>query len=107
MFPRRLLNRVTTLSTVVATALVSLGIDSHPVIAADGNRPNIIYIMADDMGYGDLGCYGQKQIQTPHLDRMADEGVRFTDFYAGSTVCAPSMVKPNCRLCNVWARKYC
>jgi len=46
--------------------------------------------MADDLGYGDLGCYGQKQIQTPHIDRLAREGVKFTQFYAGSTVCAPS-----------------
>ncbi len=53
-------------------------------------KPNIIWIMADDLGYGDLGCYGQKQIQTPSLDKMAAEGVRFTDVYAGSTVCAPS-----------------
>ncbi len=53
-------------------------------------KPNIIFIMADDLGYGDLGCYGQKMIQTPHLDRVAAEGMRFTDFYAGSTVCAPS-----------------
>lgn len=51
---------------------------------------NLIFILADDLGYGDLGCYGQKLIQTPHLDRMAAEGVRFTRFYAGSTVCAPS-----------------
>jgi arylsulfatase A-like enzyme len=53
-------------------------------------RPNIIYILADDLGYGDLGCYGQKVIQTPELDRMAKEGLRFTQFYAGATVCAPS-----------------
>ncbi len=53
-------------------------------------KPNIIFIMADDLGYGDLGSYGQKTIKTPHLDRMAAEGVRFTQFYAGSTVCAPS-----------------
>src|SRR6476646_2040053 len=52
--------------------------------------PNIIYIMADDLGYGDLGCYGQKQIRTPNIDRLAIEGMRFTDFYAGCTVCAPS-----------------
>jgi arylsulfatase A-like enzyme len=52
--------------------------------------PNIIFILADDLGYGDLGCYGQKKIKTPNLDRMAAEGMRFTQCYAGSTVCAPS-----------------
>ena len=68
--------------------LVWLGI-VLPVSAAP-DRPNIIFIMADDLGYGDLGCYGQKRIRTPHLDRMAAEGMKFTQFYAGSTVCAPS-----------------
>ncbi len=53
-------------------------------------KPNVIFVMADDLGYGDLGCYGQKVIQTPNLDKMAAEGMRFTDMYAGSTVCAPS-----------------
>lgn len=53
-------------------------------------RPNIIFIMADDLGYNDLGTYGQRQIRTPNLDQMAREGLRFTNFYAGSTVCAPS-----------------
>ncbi|MDP7050644.1 MAG: sulfatase-like hydrolase/transferase, partial [Verrucomicrobiota bacterium] len=53
-------------------------------------KPNIIYILADDLGYGDLGCYGQKTLKTPNLDRMAREGMRFTRHYAGSTVCAPS-----------------
>lgn len=52
--------------------------------------PNVIFILADDLGYGDLGSYGQKLIQTPNLDRLAAEGMRFTQFYAGSTVCAPS-----------------
>src|SRR5712692_3299706 len=60
------------------------------VQSADARPPNILFILADDLGYGDLGCYGQKQIQTPHLDKMAAEGVRFTQCYAGSTVCAPS-----------------
>jgi arylsulfatase A-like enzyme len=53
-------------------------------------RPNIIWIVADDLGYGDLGSYGQTMIQTTNLDKLAAEGLRFTDFYAGSTVCAPS-----------------
>jgi arylsulfatase A-like enzyme len=52
--------------------------------------PNIIFIMADDLGYADLGCYGQKKIKTPNIDRLAAEGMRFTQCYAGSTVCAPS-----------------
>lgn len=54
------------------------------------DRPNIILIMADDLGYGELGCYGQKEIATPNLDQLAKDGLRFTHFYAGSTVCAPS-----------------
>jgi len=59
--------------------------------AADGpRRPNIVFILADDLGYGDVGCYGQQRIQTPNIDRLAKEGLRFTDFYAGCTVCAPS-----------------
>jgi arylsulfatase A-like enzyme len=53
-------------------------------------RPNILFLLADDLGYGDLGCYGQKRIQTPNIDRLAAEGMRFTQTYAGATVCAPS-----------------
>ncbi len=52
--------------------------------------PNIVLLLADDLGYGDLGCYGQAKIKTPNLDRLAAEGMRFTSAYAGSTVCAPS-----------------
>ena len=54
------------------------------------SKPNIIYILADDLGYGDLGSYGQKTIRTPTLDKMAENGIRFTQHYAGSSVCAPS-----------------
>ncbi len=63
---------------------------AHAAAPAIAGKPNIIFIMADDLGYGDLGCYGQKEIKTPRIDRLASEGMRFTDFYAGSTVCAPS-----------------
>lgn len=56
----------------------------------ESRRPNLIWILADDLGYGELGCYGQKVIATRRLDRMAEEGLRFTHFYAGATVCAPS-----------------
>lgn len=77
----------------IGLALVGTLLTISTARAADtptSTRPNIIYIMADDLGYGDLGCYGQQRIQTPNLDRMAAEGMRFTDFYAGNTVCAPS-----------------
>lgn len=73
-------------SVVVLTFLVL----ATTSFAADEKRPNIILIMADDLGYGDLSCYGQKHFSTPNIDRLAKEGTRFTDYYAGSTVCAPS-----------------
>jgi len=63
--------------------------DPQPVCGATV-KPNVILILADDLGYGDLGCYGQRLTRTPNLNRMAAEGMRFTQFYAGSTVCAPS-----------------
>ena len=72
----------------LALSLLALG---PPAIqAAQPTRPNIIFVLADDLGYGDLGSYGQQMVATPQLDRLANEGVRFTQFYAGSTVCAPS-----------------
>jgi arylsulfatase A-like enzyme len=58
--------------------------------AETAKPPNIVFILADDLGIGDVGCYGQKRIKTPNIDRLAAEGMKFTDFYAGSTVCAPS-----------------
>ena len=72
-------------TTALAIAFVCAFATTH---AAD--KPNVVFILADDLGYGDLGCYGQEKIQTPRLDRMAAQGLKFTDFYAGSTVCAPS-----------------
>ncbi len=71
--------------------LVSVSALSRRVSSVEQpSRPNIIFVLADDLGYGDLGCYGQQRIQTPNLDRMAREGMRFTQHYAGDTVCAPS-----------------
>jgi len=65
-------------------------VDFLPPHARAADKPNVIFILADDLGYGDLGCYGQQLIQTPNLDQMAAEGMRFTHFYAGAPVCAPS-----------------
>ena len=53
-------------------------------------KPNIIFIFADDLGYGDISCYGQQKFETPNIDKLAKEGMKFTQFYSGSTVCAPA-----------------
>ena len=76
-------------STLVSCVLF-LAVAGSVLGDAPRRQPNIIFILVDDLGYGDLGCYGQKVLRTPHIDRLAREGMRFTDFYAGSTVCAPS-----------------
>ncbi|MDU1905897.1 MAG: arylsulfatase [Dysgonomonas sp.] len=60
------------------------------VFSANNEKPNIIFILADDLGYGDLGCFGNKIIQTPHIDKLAEEGISFTDCYAGASVSSPS-----------------
>jgi arylsulfatase A-like enzyme len=92
---KRMLSLVRVLCTVILagiTGALRLGaadsISSRPESLPP--LPNIILIVADDLGYGDLGCYGQSKIKTPNLDKLAAEGMRFTNFYAGSTVCAPS-----------------
>ena len=59
-------------------------------LAATASKPNIIFVLVDDMGYADLGCYGAKDIRTPNIDRLAREGVKFTDFYANAPVCTPT-----------------
>ncbi len=75
------MNRREFLGALAAVAMPACA--QHP-------RPNILFILADDLGYGDLGCYGQKQIATPNIDRLASEGIRFTSAYAGDAECAPS-----------------
>ncbi len=76
-------------ATCTSVAAIALG---SPLAGAGAKRrkPNIIYILADDLGYGDLSCYGQRKFKTPNIDRLAEEGMLFTDHYSGSTVCAPS-----------------
>ncbi len=70
--------------------LVTLSLTLMHAAETPARRPNVIFILADDAGYGDLGCYGQRRFTTPHLDRMAAQGMKFTRHYAGGTVCAPS-----------------
>jgi arylsulfatase A len=80
-----------TMATWLAGILgVAGAADGFDTADASAEKPNIIYIMADDLGYGDLGCYGQEIIKTPRIDQMAAEGLRFTDHYAGSCECAPT-----------------
>ncbi len=76
---------------LVATLVTLCGVAGAPAaFSAPALRPNIIFILADDLGYGDLGSFGQEKIHTPRIDRLAREGTRFTDTYAGAPVCAPS-----------------
>ena len=75
-----LLLRAVLISALLAASLTAVGAE----------QPNVVIIFADDLGYGDLGCYGSPTIRTPHLDRMAAEGLRFTDFYSAAEVCTPS-----------------
>ena len=78
------------LSTSAAGISALLGCARPPGEATDPRPPNIVFIMADDLGYGELGCYGQEKIRTPRIDRMASEGMKFSDAYSGCSVCAPA-----------------
>src|SRR6188768_3220764 len=71
---------------LLALALIAASL----AFGAEAAQPNMVFILSDDLAQGDLGCYGQKLIQTPNLDRMAREGTRFTQAYCGTSVCAPS-----------------
>jgi arylsulfatase A-like enzyme len=73
-------------AVAIACTILSCAVSGQSTVA----KPNIVIILADDLGYGDLGCYGHPSIRTPHLDRMAAEGLRFTDFYSAAEVCTPS-----------------
>ncbi|MFA5329327.1 MAG: arylsulfatase [Prolixibacteraceae bacterium] len=79
---------------ILGSLLISGSVNAQMKSVSNENsqaeKPNIIYVLADDLGYGDLSCYGQKHFRTPNIDRMAAEGVKFTNHYAGCAVCAPS-----------------
>ena len=76
--------------TRLLLALLALPLAAVPGFAAERLRPNVLLVLADDLGWGDLSCCGGKLGATPHLDRMAKEGVRFTQFYVASPICSPS-----------------
>lgn len=84
-----MLNRNRLIVLIIA-ALSWQAANAQKAESNSNDKPNVIYIYADDLGYGELGSYGQQKIKTPHLDRMAKEGMRFTQHYAGAPVCAPS-----------------
>ena len=76
----------------IATSLVALTLFVTLSISAADRSPNIVIVFTDDQGYGDVGCFGAKGYQTPHLDRMAKEGVKFTNFHVASAVCSASRI---------------
>jgi arylsulfatase A-like enzyme len=84
--------RSSLITLALAVTVISLSgcLSPYRSTTAQDSKPNIIFILADDLGYGDLGCYGQKNVKTPNLDNMALEGMRFTQHYTGTSVCAPS-----------------
>ncbi len=89
-FRHCLQHRLTLLFIAACTVLFAQTLDTLPVKAESSDHPNIVFILADDLGYGELGCYGQEKIKTPHLDRLASQGMRMMQHYAGAPVCAPS-----------------
>jgi arylsulfatase A len=81
---------VYSLAIPLAVALIGIGIMATRPAAMQARQPNIIFILADDLGVNDLGAYGRKDHRTPHLDRLAAEGARFTSAYVASPICSPS-----------------
>lgn len=82
--------RVKSVSLISSVAFMFTQASLQITHAGDQEKPNVVYILADDLGFGDLSCYGQKKFKTPHIDRLAELGMKFTNHYSGSTVSAPS-----------------
>src|SRR5258706_2644316 len=72
------------------TIAILFFVSAQLIAQKNKSKPNIILIVADDLGYGDIGCYGQLKIETPNIDKLAKQGLKFMQFYAGTSVCAPS-----------------
>src|SRR3954447_3255656 len=72
------------------SALLVLLVSAPAVLAAASPRPNVLFVLIDDMGYADLTCYGERRVHTDHIDRLAAEGIRFTQFYVNAPICSPS-----------------
>ncbi|MCG8587204.1 MAG: sulfatase-like hydrolase/transferase, partial [Pirellulales bacterium] len=89
-FPRRVLHRITTLAIAAVAVLVAQTIDPQQVFANQPERPNILLIMVDDLGYGDLSSYGAKDLKSPAIDSLVADGVRMDNFYANCPVCSPT-----------------
>ena len=89
-FRSQLLHRIATSALLLLPSLIAFLPCSAALGADSASRPNIVLILADDLGWGDLGCYGHPQLKTPHLDRLATQGTLFTHFYVNGSVCSPS-----------------
>ena len=88
--PGRVLHRIATWILIGATGVFSVAIGQFAICEAAERLPNIVFILADDIGYGDFGCYGAQRVKTPNVDRLAREGIRFTDAHSTGSVCTPT-----------------
>ena len=98
---KKLVSAMNKISLRVCVALL-LALGANVVQAAEDSKPNILFILVDDLGWSDVGCYGSTLHETPRIDQFAEDGVRFTDAYAASPVCSPTRASiltalPRCR----------
>src|SRR5688500_1101480 len=80
----------TVVLNLIAMTTTLIGVSCNVLSAEEASKLNVVFILADDLGWGELGCYGQQKIPTPNIDRLAAQGMRFTQHYSGAPVCAPS-----------------
>src|SRR5687767_7511663 len=80
----------TVVLNLIAMTTTLIGVSCNVLSAEEASKLNVVFILADDLGWGEIGCYGQQKIPTPNLDKLATQGMRFTQHYSGAPVCAPS-----------------